>query len=259
VWWWRSTALGALYIGIFMPLLFVSAYRLPGGVASTLGSVGPLVTLALAAAFLSERPTLRKAIAGLAGIVGVALVVLQADARIDTLGLVAGLAGTISMAAANVLTKRWGRPPGVGGLTFIGWQLTAGGLMIVPVALLVEGAPPALDGRNVVGYVYLASVNTVLAYSLWFRGLAKLPANSVAFLGLTGPITAATIGWVALDQPLSLLQLLGMAIAFTGTMLGALQIAQRSADAQTKAVGVPFHHANATARPPLSRADFGRV
>lgn len=227
VWWWRAAVLGALYIGIFFPLLFVSAYRLPGGVASTLGSIGPLVTLGLAAAFLSERPTFRKAVAGLCGVIGVALVVLRADARIDTVGVLAGLAGTMSMATANVLTKRWGRPDGVGSLAFIGWQLAGGGLMILPLALLVEGAPPSLDTRNVVGYCYLALVNTVLAYAVWFRGLARLPVNSVAFLGLTGPITAATIGWAALGQPLSILQLTGMAIAFTGTLAGALQVGHR--------------------------------
>ncbi|MCU1359070.1 MAG: putative secreted protein [Ilumatobacteraceae bacterium] len=232
IWWWRSAVLGALYIGIFFPLLFVSAYRLPGGVASTLGSVGPLVTLGLAAAFLSERPTVRKALAGLCGMVGVALVVLKADARIDTVGVLAGLAGTLSMATANVLTKRWGRPDGVGSLAFIGWQLAGGGLMILPLALLVEGGPPALDGRNVMGYAYLALVNTVLAYSLWFRGIARLPVNSVAFLSLTGPITAATIGWVALGQPLSPLQVSGMAIACAGTLAGALQLSRRHAAGQ---------------------------
>jgi probable blue pigment (indigoidine) exporter len=227
-WWWRTAILSALYIGVFFPLLFVSAYRLPGGVASTLGSVGPLVTLVLAAALLSERPTVRKALAGLGGVVGVSLVVLQADARIDTLGVMAGVAATLSMATANVLTKRWGRPEGVGAVTFIGWQLAAGGLMILPLALIVEGPPPALDGRNLAGYAYLALVNTVLAYVVWFRGIARLPVNSVAFLGLTGPLTAATIGWIALGQGLSPLQLVGMALAFTGTLVGALQMANRA-------------------------------
>jgi probable blue pigment (indigoidine) exporter len=34
-WWWRAFVLGALNIGVFFALLFVAAYRLPGGVAAT--------------------------------------------------------------------------------------------------------------------------------------------------------------------------------------------------------------------------------
>jgi drug/metabolite transporter (DMT)-like permease len=32
-WWWRAAVLGTLNIGAFFALLFISAYRLPGGVA----------------------------------------------------------------------------------------------------------------------------------------------------------------------------------------------------------------------------------
>jgi probable blue pigment (indigoidine) exporter len=109
---------------------------------------------------------------------------------------------------------------GVGALTFTGWQLTAGGLLLVPVSLLAEGAPPALDGRAVAGYLYLGVIGTAVGYWLWFRGVGRLPATSAAFLTLLSPLSAAVIGWVALGQALSPLQVLGMAIAFGGTLLG---------------------------------------
>jgi probable blue pigment (indigoidine) exporter len=38
-WWLKAATLGALNIGVFFALLFVTAYRLPGGVAATLGAV----------------------------------------------------------------------------------------------------------------------------------------------------------------------------------------------------------------------------
>ena len=47
-WWWRSFVLGALNFSIFWALLFVSAYRLPGGVAATVGAIQPLIVLLLA-------------------------------------------------------------------------------------------------------------------------------------------------------------------------------------------------------------------
>ena len=102
---------------------------------------------------------------------------LKAAGALDVVGVLAALAATASMSAGTVLTKRWGRPEGVGPLALTGWQLTAGGLLIAPVALLVEGAPPALDGRAVGGYLYLALANTAVAYWLWFRGIGRLTAT----------------------------------------------------------------------------------
>ena len=219
-WIGRAAILGALNIGAFFPLLFLAAYRLPGGVAAVLGAAGPLFALGFAALLLSERPTSRKIVAGLAGVLGVSLVVLRAGAAFDTAGIIAGLAGAASMSAGTVLTKRWGRPDGTSALTFTGWQLTAGGLLLLPMALLIEGAPPALDGRAVAGYLYLGVAGTAVAYWIWFRGISRLPATSVAFLALLSPLSAAVIGWAALGQALSPLQLLGMAIALGGTLVG---------------------------------------
>ncbi|GGU41779.1 EamA family transporter [Streptomyces lavendofoliae] len=219
-WWWRSAVLGALNIGAFFPLLFLAAYRLPGGVAAVVGSVGPLFVVGLATLLLGERPTARSLSAAIAAAFGVSLVVLKAGAAFDPVGVVAGLAAAASMAAGTVLTKRWGRPEGVGPLAMVGWQLSAGGLLIAPVALLVEGAPPALDGRGVAGYAYLALANTAVSYWLWLRGVERLPATSVTLLGSLSPLTAAVIGWAALGQALGPVQLAGMALALGATLAG---------------------------------------
>ncbi|MCX4543542.1 EamA family transporter [Streptomyces sp. NBC_01565] len=221
-WWWKSAVLGALNIGAFFPLLFLSAYRLPGGVAAVLGSAGPLFVVGLAALLLGERAQLKTVLAAVTGAFGVSMVVLTADARLDLVGIAAGVVSSASMAAGTVMTKRWGRPEGVGPLAMTGWQLTAGGLVIIPIAALVEGAPPALDGKAFLGYGYMMLINTGIAYWLWFRGIGQLTATSVTLLGPLSPLTAAVIGWAALGQALSPVQLVGMAIAFGATVAGQL-------------------------------------
>ncbi|MDN0196869.1 EamA family transporter [Streptomyces sp. S.PNR 29] len=221
-WWWKAAVLGALNIGAFFPLLFLSAYRLPGGMAAVVSSVGPLFVAGLGAVLLGERPTVRTLLTGVVAAFGVSLVVLKAAGALDPLGVLAALASTASMSAGTVLTKRWGRPDGVGPLALTGWQLTAGGLLIAPVAFLVEGVPPALDGRAAGGYLYLALANTAVAYWLWFRGIGRLTATQVTFLGPLSPLTAATVGWAALGQALTPVQLAGMALAFGATVAGQL-------------------------------------
>jgi probable blue pigment (indigoidine) exporter len=221
-WWGKAAVLGALNIGAFFPLLFLAAYRLPGGVAAVVGAVGPLFVVGLSAGMLRQRPGARTVAAAAIGALGVSLVVLRPGAGLDVAGVLAGLGGAAAMSVGTVLTKRWGRPDGVGPLAFTGWQLTAGGLLIAPVALLVEGVPAALDTRNVLGYTYLALANTALAYALWFRGISRLPATSVSLLTFLSTLSAAVIGWVALGQALGTLQLLGMGVALGGTLLGQL-------------------------------------
>ncbi|MFE2211397.1 EamA family transporter [Streptomyces canus] len=224
VWWGKAAVLGALNIGAFFPLLFLSAYRLPGGMAAVVGSVGPLIVVGLSAVLLGQRPTARSVLTGLVAAFGVSLVVLKAAGALDVVGVAAAFTSAASMSAGTVLTKRWGRPDGVGPLALTAWQLTAGGLLIAPFALLVEGAPPALDGPAVGGYLYLALANTAVAYWLWFRGIGRLTATQVTFLGPLSPLTAAVVGWAALGQTLTPVQLAGMALAFGATVAGQLGV-----------------------------------
>jgi probable blue pigment (indigoidine) exporter len=136
--------------------------------------------------------------------------------------LAAGLLAAAAMACGIVLGKRWGRPTGVGALAFTGWQLAFGGLLLAPAALLTESFPVHLTAINLGGYAYLAGINTLLAYWLWFRGTAVLAPTALSFLGLLSPVGAALIGWWALGQGLGPVQVLGLALALIGIVLGQL-------------------------------------
>jgi probable blue pigment (indigoidine) exporter len=222
VWWWRALVLGTLNIGLFFPLLFASAERLPGGVAATVGAIQPLLVIALALPLLGERPTMAKVGWALAGVAGVALVVLGPDAALDPVGLLLGAGGALSMAAGVVLTRRWGRPDGVSSPVLVSWLLTAGGLVLLPTTFLVEGAPPAIDAPAAGGYLWLGAVGGLAAYLLWFRGLGSLPVASTALLGLLSPVVAAAMGWLVLGQALRPLQLAGFALALAAILGGQL-------------------------------------
>ena len=219
-WWWRSVVLGTLNIGAFFALLFIAAYRLPGGTAATVGAVQPLIVVALAPTLLGQRVSLRSGLAGVAGVLGVSLLVLRSGAQLDALGIVAALGGAASMATGVVLSKRWTSPAPV--LATTGWQLVAGGLVLLPITALVEGAPPAsFTAENVLGYAYLTIIGSALAYTLWFRGIRELPAVGVTFLTLLSPVVATTVGWLVLDESLTPAQVIGALI-----VLGALIVAQ---------------------------------
>ncbi|MFF1464588.1 EamA family transporter [Streptomyces sp. NPDC058330] len=208
-WWWRAAVLGTLNIGAFLYLLFVAAYHLPGGVAALVMAVQPTVVLALSALLLKERITPVHAAACALGIAGVGLLALTPRAELDPVGVGAGLLGAVSMASGIVLTKRWGRPPGVGLLTFTGWQLSFGGLLLLPVTLLGEGLPGAVSGRNVAGFAYLGIIGALFAYAIWFRGVERLPALTVSMLSFASPLAATALGYLVLHETLAPAQIAG--------------------------------------------------
>jgi probable blue pigment (indigoidine) exporter len=218
VWWGRVFLLGTLNFSLFWFLLFVSAYRLPGGVAATVGAVQPLIVLFLGRLFLGSRIHPLAVAAGTAGIAGIALLTISPKAALDPLGIAAGLGGAVSMAFGTVLTRRW-QPP-VPLLTFTAWQLTAGGLVLLPVALLAAPELPALTADNLLGLAWLGLVGAAATYVLWFRGIARLGPASVAPLGLLSPVTAVILGWALLGQALGPWQLLGMAVVAGSVWLG---------------------------------------
>lgn len=214
----RLLILGALNFSLFWTLLFVSAYRLPGGVAATLGAAQPLLVIFFSAYALNTRIRPVALMAAALSIFGVALLVLTPAAKLDFWGVVAGLGGAASMAAGVVLTRKW-QPP-VPPLTFTAWQLTAGGLLLIPFAAYSLDELPSLSGANILGLAYMSLIGGALTYILWFRGLARIEPAQVSILGVLSPLSAVLLGWSLLGESLSPLQSLGAILALFSLWLG---------------------------------------
>jgi probable blue pigment (indigoidine) exporter len=217
-WWWRTALLGALNFSAFFALVFVAAYRLPGGLAATVTATAPIALMLLAWALAGERPHRASLGAAVVGVVGVALLVLRGGLHVDPVGLLAALGAVLVSSLGFVLVKTW-RPP-VELATFTAWQLVFGGLLLVPVALLVEGAPPALDARAVGGFAFLGLLGTVAAYAAWFAALRRLPAAAVSLVGLLNPVTGTVVGVALAGESFGLTRLAGIVLVLGGALLG---------------------------------------
>ncbi|MGD1895832.1 MAG: EamA family transporter [Phormidesmis sp.] len=218
IWWIRMLILGGLNIGIFQALLFVAAYRLPGGVAATTGANQPLLVMLFSWSILNDKPAKLSFVAAIAGFIGVGLLVLGPGAQLDTIGIIAALAGAGAMGLGTVLVKRW-HPP-VSLIVFTAWQLAIGGLMLLPIALITEGPFTEITRTNLWGFIYLGLIGTGLAYALWFRGIDKLNPSAVSYLGLLSPVVATLIGYVFLQETLSVVQLVGVVTVLASVLVG---------------------------------------
>ncbi|EKO3447945.1 EamA family transporter [Vibrio fluvialis] len=216
LWWLRMAVLGFLNIGLFLYCLFFAATYLPGGMASMVMSIQPLIVMIMSWYLLSANFSSQQLIASGLGILGVGLLVLNSSAELNIEGMLTAILGTLSMALGVVLTKKWGRPTGMTILGFTGWQLLFGGIILLPVSLWLEGIPTQLTSINYLGYGYLSLIGAILGYFLWFRGIEKLPPVTVSFLGFLSSVSACFLGYLVLNQTLTWPQLLGaLAILFS--------------------------------------------
>lgn len=221
-WWWRSLVLGTLNVGAFFVLIYVAAQLLPTSVASTVMATSPVVMMLFAWLLLASPPHARHLAGAATGIAGVVLMLFSGAIAADLRGVAASVAAMVMSSLGYVLTKKWSADGGdrVDVLSLTSWQLVAGGLVLLPVAVLVEGAPPVLDGAAVLGFAYVAVVATALAFAAWFSGLRHLDAGTVGLVGLLNPVTGVLLGTVVAGEALSIRQLCGLALVLVGIALG---------------------------------------
>lgn len=217
-WWWKSLVLGTLNMGAFFALVYLAAQRLPTSIASTIMATAPVMMMLFAWVAVSERPR-RLHLAGAAiGIGGVCLMLLNGEFTIDASGVLASVAAMVMSSLGYVLAKKWSTDIDVFSLT--SWQLIAGGAVLLPIAVAVEGVPPALDGRAIVGFGYVTVIATALAFAAWFTGLRHLSAGTVGLIGLLNPITGVLLGTVIAGETLAVQQIGGLVLVFLGILLG---------------------------------------
>jgi probable blue pigment (indigoidine) exporter len=108
-------------------------------------------------------------------------------------------------------------------LATTGWQLVAGGLLALPLALVLEGFPASMSAANLAGYAYLTIFGAAVAYALWFRGIRALPATRMTFLALLSPVVATALDWIVRGRRLTPLEAVGGLIVLGSVVATQLQ------------------------------------
>ena len=91
---------------------------------------------------------------------------------------------------------------------------------------MIDPPLPPLTAWQVAAYGYLSLAGALLAYALWFRGIARLPSVAVASLGLLSPLTAVVLGWTVLGQSMTGTALIGL-ILVLASVLWVQRLTQR--------------------------------
>jgi len=198
--------------------------HIASGLASILNATTPIWGVLVAHFFTAdERMTPRKIAGVLLGFAGVATMIgpmLLTNIGTDALAQLACIVAALCYAFAAVWARRF-RRMGIAPMSVTTGQLTAGALMMLPLALLIDQPwtqplPPLTAWGAIVA---LALLCTAFGYVLYFRLIAHIgPANAIAVTFLI-PVFAVVWGWIFLDEGLTLTMLFGCAVILVGTGL----------------------------------------
>ena len=237
-WWWRSAVLGLLNVSVFFVLVYAASQLLPTSIASTVMAVSPLAMMLIAWPLVSERPGTAHLAGAAIGLGGVCLMLLTGTEGISVPGISASAAAVLVSSFGHILTKRW-NTAGTDVLASTAWQLTAGGLFLLPVAAAVEGPPPALSPSALLAFGYVTLIATALAFAAWFTGLRHLPSGTVGLIGLLNPVTGVLLGTAVAGDVLTVQQLCGLALVLFGVVLGRPARAGRRGGKRTRPRPMP--------------------
>jgi len=214
-------ALGLINNAIPFSLIVWGQTHLASGLAAILNATTPVATVVVAHFLtVSEKLTARRLAGALIGFAGVATMIGPDLARglvDDVAAEAAALTAAVAYAFASVFARRF-RGLGLAAIDVAAGQVTSAGLMLIPVALLVERpwSLPAPSLPVVAALVALAALSTALAYVVYFRILAGAGATNVVLVTLLAPATSILLGAAFLGERLAARQFLGLAAIAAG-------------------------------------------
>lgn len=206
----------AVYLGIgYLGLRTISS-----GLSALMISANPVLTAALAAAFLGERMTWRKATGLLLGVGGVAFVI---ESRLvggveQPAGIMFTIVALFSLVAGTILFKRF--TPSEGLWVGNGVQSLSAGLALLPFSFSLESVGDITPSwRLFAALAYLILLVSVFAYLLWFQMLTVSGATAASSYHFLMPPLGMLFGWLLLDEQVALTDFAGVVPVALGIYL----------------------------------------
>ena len=223
-------SMGAFHMVGFSLLVSVGLQYLPAGRSVVLAYTTPLWVFPAAWFFLKEPFTLRKTLGMLCGVGGLLLIMQPGSMNWRDPHIVLGhaliLLGAFSWTMSIVYGRAhvWKTPL----FELVPWQLLFAAVVLVVLALLIEGVPEITWSPDLLLMIaYGSTVSTAFAYWAMNTVSRDLPA-SVTSMGLLGvPVVALFFSSWFLSEPLDGALLGAMALIILGIGLGTISLPRR--------------------------------
>ena len=226
----RASLWGGLTFLADLVLFFVAVQKTSVANASVIGALQPLLVLLVANRLFGERARAAELAWGAVAILGAVVVVAGGDggganSRGGDLFAVGAL---VAWTAYFVATKSARRT--LGAFEYLTGMSIVAAIALVPLPLLVPGTLGSTTGTGWWTIAGITLVNGLLGHFLmsWAHGHVKL--LTVSLLTLAIPVIGAATAAAFIDEPLTPLQVAGMAGVIVALGLVTLSTARRAPD-----------------------------
>ncbi len=209
-------------------LLFVAIHiGMPAGLSSLVIQLQAMFTIALAVAFLGERPSrlqLCGAVVAFAGLAAIA----AGRAHSVPLGAVFLVVGAAASWGVSNVCTRLAKPPD--GFAFLVWASLVGPIPLTGLSFAFEGSSAMAHAFGRLGWpailslLYVVVVSTLFGFGAWTWLLARHSASDVAPFSLLAPVAALVSTWLARGERPTLAELAGGIVIIIGLTLAVVPL-----------------------------------
>ncbi|MGY5864416.1 MAG: EamA family transporter [Candidatus Thorarchaeota archaeon] len=225
-WWGMLILYGVVFIGVTQGTQFLGLYYLPATTMSLMLNMTPIIVVLMAIPWLGERPSIIESGLILLGILGVLIFFYPLDfVGVSIIGLVIAFISLVANSFSSVIGRAVNRARDTPALVVTGIMMSAGSICLMIFGLATE----PISSLSLTSWFYilwLAVVNTALAFTLWTRSQRILRAIDMTLINSTMLPQIVLLSILFLEEQLDYLDWIG--IILLTVSVAAVQVIQAS-------------------------------
>jgi len=226
--WFKLVLLGFLFYVFTQGTQFIGLSLLPAATVSLWLNFTPLIVSVMAIFLISEYPTKMQWLGVILFILGIFTFFFPvALSENQELGLIVMTVGVLANSASAVLGRSINREARVNPVVVTIISMGIGSIILLVVGIMLQGLPP-ISFQNFLYLLWLAVINTALAFTIWNFTLRTLSAMESSIINGTMLIQIALLAWIFLGEAITLQEGIGMLIAASGAVLVQLRTNYKS-------------------------------
>lgn len=209
--------LGIVFYALTQGAQFVAIDNQPAATTSLVLSWTPLLVAFVGGWSIAERASARQVVGALLVVAG-AWSFFAGDLGATFVGMAAALVGLAANAVSSLLGRHVNRQATLAPVGVTALSMAVGAVILLAAGVVSEGLP-VITQRAWLIVIWLAVVNTALAFTLWNFSLRDLSALESAAINNTMLIQIAVLAWLFLDEPLGFGEVVGIVLVSAGILL----------------------------------------
>ena len=217
--WRKLILLGLVFYTFTQGTQFLGLSLLPSVTVSLLLNFTPLIVAVIGIFLINEKPSVLQWIGSLIFISGILIYFVPVSLNTKMyLGLIVMFVGVLANAISAVIGREINRSKNISPLVVTFISMGVGAIILLIIGVIINGFPH-ISLKSILFIVWLAVINTALAFTLWNLTLQSLSAIESSIINGTMLIQIAVLAWFFLGEQISIKEGIGMAIAFIGAIL----------------------------------------